>query len=728
MTSRITITTGASRKPAAGRALAECLQNQDQFSGDMMIGYPIIGTPEGRHSIDAILLSPELGVVVFDLIEGSTIEGYRDRQDDSANKIEARLKSHRELVERRQLKIPIYTISFAPGVGDAALPKAEDEQYLFTNSSNLIPSMVNCLNWPSSEEGTYRTALSAIQNISTIRKNEHRRDSHRPDSRGSKLRRLEDSIATLDERQSRAVIETSDGVQRIRGLAGSGKTIVLALKAAYLHAQFPAWRIAVTFNTRSLKGVFRNLINKFSLSQTGEEPDWKRLRIINAWGAPGGPHRSGVYYEFCKENNVEYLDFQDARKRFGSGNEFSGACQIATDLAPESNELYDAILVDEAQDLPPQFLQLCYRMLSGKKKKLIYAYDELQDLREESMPAPEVLFGKGEDGRPRVELVNHVNRPNQDIILEKCYRNSRPVLVTAHSLGFGIYREPKKNQTTGLVQMFEHPNLWREIGYKVKSGTLAADQSVVLYRDGETSPRFLEEHSELDDLVEFHRFPDEKKQAEWLAEAIARDLEENELLHEDIVVIHTEPLRTRSKLGPARKLLLDRGIRSHLAGVDTSADVFFQTEEPSITFTGIFRAKGNEAGMVYIVDAQDCHSSSENLARNRNRLFTAISRSKAWVRVLGIGPGMKALEREFQELERRDFELRFRYPTPPELERMKTVHRDMSHQDKALRDQSNRKMKDVIRDLELGHILLEDLDEELKNRMKSILSQGEDHV
>ena len=31
--------------------------------------------------------------------------------------------------------------------------------------------------------------------------------------------------------QSKAVIETVDGVQRIRGLAGSGKTIVLALKA-----------------------------------------------------------------------------------------------------------------------------------------------------------------------------------------------------------------------------------------------------------------------------------------------------------------------------------------------------------------------------------------------------------------------------------------------------------------------------------------------------------------
>ena len=38
---------------------------------------------------------------------------------------------------------------------------------------------------------------------------------------------LENSIAALDRSQSKAVIETVDGVQRIRGLAGSGKTIVL---------------------------------------------------------------------------------------------------------------------------------------------------------------------------------------------------------------------------------------------------------------------------------------------------------------------------------------------------------------------------------------------------------------------------------------------------------------------------------------------------------------------
>ena len=105
-------------------------------------------------------------------------------------------------------------------------------------------------------------------------------------------------------------------------------------------------------------------------------------------------------------------------------------------------------------------------------------------------------------------------------------------------------------------------------------------------------------------------------------------------------------MTTREKVGSIRKKLLESEINSHLAGVDTDPDIFFKSDIPSITFTGIYRAKGNEAGMVYIINAQDCHSTSANLATLRNRLFTAITRSKAWVRVLGIGAGMQSLINE----------------------------------------------------------------------------------
>src|SRR5699024_3513799 len=140
-------------------------------------------------------------------------------------------------------------------------------------------------------------------------------------------------------------------------------------------------------------------------------------------------------------------------------------------------QIYDIILVDEAQDLPPEFLQLCYQMAKGPEKRLVYAYDELQNLSGHSLAPPEKRFGKNESGKPNVSLKD---ARRQDIILKRCYRNSRPVLTTAHALGFGIYRSPPPNTSTGLVQMFGTPELWTEIGYEVHTGNLLKGTPVSL--------------------------------------------------------------------------------------------------------------------------------------------------------------------------------------------------------------------------------------------------------
>jgi superfamily I DNA and RNA helicase len=545
MNGQLSIIKGTNDKPAASAELAAMFAGAENYQGQLLVGYPLIGSPDGRHAIDAVWISPTKGIIIFDLIEGNDPAGYDFRQDDAANKLEARLRTHRELTEKRTLLIPIRTVSFAPGVADPR--RFEVPGYNLASNEESLKSILDREKWAESNHRTYEVALSAIQSISTIRSSKAKRVTNDEQSRGAKLKRLEDSIATLDNRQGKAVLETVEGVQRIRGLAGSGKTIVLALKAAYLHAQHPDWRIAVTFNTRSLKGQFRRLINNFSVEQAGEEPDWDQLRILNAWGAPGGAERDGIYHEFCKSHGIEYFDLRAAKQIAVSGHEFAKVCEKALGEMREKKPLYDAILVDEAQDFPPAFLRICYEALSDKKR-LVYAYDELQNLSNDSMPPPEDLFGKNADGSPRVSFRgNAPSAPQQDIILSKCYRNSRPVLVTAHALGFGIYREPLRKGLSGLVQMFDHPNLWEEIGYRLRAGELREGEYVDLYRPEETSPVFLENHSPVEDLISFHKFENEDEQAEWVSSAIRSNLEDEELRHDDIVVINPDP--PQKKLG-----------------------------------------------------------------------------------------------------------------------------------------------------------------------------------
>lgn len=719
MNEKISITRGVNKKPVATDLLGQRLEAMTGIKGVAFTGYPLIATPDGKYSIDATLISPDKGIVLFDLIEGGNVGNYAERQDDLANKIEARLKLHRELVKGRNLLVPLSVISFAPAIENTL--NLSIEGYPLVNEHELA-AVLNDLNWPEGNDELYRMTVSAIESLSSIRKSRSKREIIRSDSRGAKLKLLEDSIATLDHRQNKAVIETIEGVQRIRGLAGSGKTIVLALKAAYLHTQYPNWRIAVTFHTRSLKGQFRRLINNFCIEQSGEEPDWTKIRIINAWGAPGGDSRDGIYYEYCRATGTQFLDFNNAALRFGGGDKaFDGVCQEALGNASVATNLYDVILVDEAQDFAPSFLKLCYSMLK-QPKRLVYAYDELQNLSGTSLPPPEDIFGSDEHGQP---LVTFGSDRKRDVILQKCYRNSRPVLVAAHGLGFGIYRNAPQGAETGLVQMFDYPALWEEIGYQVQRGQLSKGQHVVLERPTENSPRFLEEHSDINDLVQFIKFENEEEQNAWLVQQVKKNLDEDELRHDDIVIIHPDPQSARRCTGPIRKRLFDVGIQTHLAGVDTDADVFFQTGTPSVTFTGIYRAKGNEAGMVYVINAQECNSSGPNLASLRNRLFTAITRSKAWVRIVGYGPGMQGLLDEFSILKQQGFVLDFEYPDEVLLGKLRIVHRDLSPLERQRLERRKVQLVEVLNDLEKGELHPEDLDEAIREKIMKLFGGRE---
>lgn len=686
----------AAEKPISSRLLAEDVAGLDG-DGYLYLGYPIIGSPTGPMRLDALLVSSTFGLVVFDLVEGTDLSAFQERQDDVASMLEVRLKPHSGLKSGRDLLFDIKTVTYAPA--KTLLPEAQPPYFLAHRGT--IREVVGQFKWTKSEH-VYKSLVAAIQVVTSIRTGKLKRDPKQPDSRGARLKRIEASIANLDQRQSQAVIETVDGVQRIRGLAGSGKTIVLALKVAYLHTQNPLWNIAVTFNTRSLKEQFRRLINNFTIEQTGTEPDWDRIDIINAWGGPGDRDRDGVYHKFCRANSVAFYDFAAAKSKFGQGREFAGACREAIASVKQPKSLYDLVLIDEAQDLPVEFLRMCFGSLAAPGR-LVYAYDELQSLTGSSVPPPEELFGSGPDGTPLVRLNQDESGPRQDIILEKCYRNSRPLLATAHALGFGIYREK------GLVQFFDQNNLWTDVGYVIEDGELAGGETVTLARTLETSPDFLENHSPLEDLIQFQKFDGAANQADWLVEAIVRDIREQELRPEDIVVINTNPLSTQKEVGPARQKLFTAGINSELAGVSTSADIF--SKAGCVTFTGIFRAKGNEAGMVYIMNAQDCASGWDKAATAlvRNRLFTAITRSKAWVRILGIGPNMDVLIQEWEALKRNEYKLHFRYPTDVEKKELRLINKDL-RSDKRTRRRVVRATRDqLLEAAERGEVDLDQL-------------------
>ena len=538
------------------------------------------------------------------------------------------------------------------------------EDYLLARNSDELINIIDA-NKRNDEfsEDLYSKILSGIQEAYGI--NSHQRRDGVVE--GTKAFAI-DQMATLVEKygnsQMEAILSDTKGIQRIRGMAGSGKTIVLARKAVELHTAHPDWDIVVTYSTRSLKEQLQNLISRFySMKNDGAKYNEKKLKIMQAWGSYSS---HGVYYEICLKHGIIPLSFQEAKTKYGKYvNHFSRMC---ADLIKEVNtfsKMYDCILVDEAQDFDKNFLQLCLKVI-GSDERLVYAYDELQALNEEQMPSPEVIFGHGVEN---------------DTPLIVCYRNQGAVIVTAHALGMGLYRKE------GLVQLPGSPDVWKAIGY-ISDNPIQEGFEATLYRTKETSPDFL--HISKDEIIRFYKEANIYGMYDVLLDTIDKDLNQEQLLPKDIMIIDMDTLsyanNHSSLITYLRKINCDKlekgadpyEIKIHTAGAASPEDFFRNT---SIVYSSVRRAKGNESYMVYIVNAQKCVNSLQRRT-DRNALFTAITRSKGWVRVFGYGEDMELLYKEFETIKENDFKLYFKkYPDKKEQEKIFLNNKDVEAKD-----------------------------------------------
>lgn len=626
--------------------------SKKEYEGTLYLGYPIVGEGE---SIDALWISQSYSIIIFDLYEGSGAD-YSNREevrDNLYNEINASLMKTKELMKGRKPVYEINVITIAPSV-----LKLPDNDFAI-NAIEKLPQFIssNIKKWEASNE--YNHVLSAIQ-VATKIHLASKRNVTKPESKGSLLKEIENSLATLDIEQNKAVIETVDGLQRIRGLAGSGKTIILALKAAYLYSLNPELKIAITFYTKSLKPMLESFIKRFVWEYTRSDPDMGRIKVLNTWGSFREP---GLYSELCAATGIEFLNLDDAKSKSGSSKDlFSFVCNDALSHLNEDNyNMYDVILIDEAQDLPSKFFLLCKKMLTPKGKMVI-AYDEMQTLTTGSPLNIREVFSSD-------EFANEPNKPKRDIILPVCYRNPREVIVTAHAIGFGIYRDG------GLVQFFDNPELWGEVGYKLDEGEFKSGSKIKLSRTETSSPEIFNRviHSSRD-IIGGRIAKSHTEEAELVAEQIHINLTEDELQMKDILVISLGNIKLERYVGELRNILYEKyGYNSHIAGVTTPADSFFQ--DNSITISGIMRAKGNEAAVVYIIGAQDCMTDFQ-IRHHRNELFTAITRSKMWVRIYGYGDKMSLLGNEISAIKDNNFSLCFKYPSNEEISEMDKVYSD----------------------------------------------------
>lgn len=706
---------GERGNPQAAKSLVtelEAIQASHSLTGTLYLGYPVVPIDGISATVDAVMTTKEHGLVVFDFRSGNLgIEAINDRQIDIETAFKVRLLENRALRRRSELSFPIHVISLVVAADQV---KVDEPPFICTprDLSGLI------IDFEGLSDELFINLNASIQRTVTLRPAKSRENVVKQNSKGKKLKIIEAEIANLDKWQKQAAIETPSAPQRIRGLAGSGKTIVLAQKASYLHISNPDWKIAVTFYTQSLYQQFEALITRFNFQFSKEEPDWTKLNIRHCWG---GSSKEGIYSLIARKYGITPLDFGTASSRFGSERAFAGICGELLAIVKRDNspEIFDAVLIDEAQDMPQEFFELVYHVTKSPKR-IIFAYDELQTVSSYTMLPTEDLFGKFPDGTPRVQLKNKEYDARQDIVLPICYRNTPWALTVAHALGFGVYREPPSASEIGLVQMFDDPEIWRDIGYEVRSGQLVHGKSVELARAEGATPSFFRSQMSVDDAVVVKRFDNASDQYSWVADDILKNIDEEELLVTDVMVIVCDTFAIRSQGANIIKALAAKKISAHIAGITSAASDFFVSN--SIPITHIFRAKGNEAPLVYVVGAQACFAGLE-LARKRNTLFTAITRSRGWVRICGVGPFMEGLQQEIEKVSSSNYILSFLYPTTQQIEKIRRINREISDVERRKLDEKIRITEDLLKEITSGDLPAEALKPEVLTQLRKLLSE-----
>lgn len=200
----------------------------------------------------------------------------------------------------------------------------------------------------------------------------------------------DEELRVLDRKQEALAKGLGDGHRVVRGVAGSGKTLVLTYRARLLAQAFPQHKVLITCFNRSLAGALRRQLSTPNVTvQTIDS-------LLN-----GFRRRDGQEMVPFKDTTLDDRA-QPALAILGSGQ--------------SKHPRYDHLLIDEAQDFPTSALRVALAHLREGSDSLLVVADAAQNIYRNNFTWK--AAGINASGRTRV--------------LDVSYRNTKEILEYAH--------------------------------------------------------------------------------------------------------------------------------------------------------------------------------------------------------------------------------------------------------------------------------------------------------
>ena len=217
--------------------------------------------------------------------------------------------------------------------------------------------------------------------------------------------------------------------------------------------------------------------------------------------------------------------------------------------------------------------------------------------------------------------------------------------MVAHGLALGLYTDNK-------VPM-EHKNDWEARGYSIISPnktSFSEGDNITLERPDSNSKnnleKLLQERNKEEKLVQLIQNVNGKSQLDNVVTKVEWIVKKQKVEPEEILIIDLNTKNSKAHFEYLRQQLDYKDVKCITPGFIESNDSF---KEPGyVTLSTPFRAKGNEANVVFIINSN--RILVDSTFRIRNSLFVSITRSRGWCYICTNGKNNEKLKEEIDKI------------------------------------------------------------------------------
>ncbi len=209
---------------------------------------------------------------------------------------------------------------------------------------------------------------------------------------------LPDIMRIMDLQQEQLARSLGDGHRVIHGVAGSGKTLILAYRCLELANEMNKPILVLCFNV-TLAARLRELMKDRGIAQ--------QVNVFH-------------FHEWCKELLMTY-HIKLPKPGSNYVNDLVSTVINATAMGQIPKGAYGAIMVDEGHDFEPEWLQLVVDCVDPESESLLLLYDDAQSIYSTRKELGFTMSSVGIKARGRTTVLR-MNYRNTDEIMEFAYR------------------------------------------------------------------------------------------------------------------------------------------------------------------------------------------------------------------------------------------------------------------------------------------------------------------